>query len=482
MKTLTKLLIAGTAAVLAMATVSCKVEQSDTGAAVEVDTKVDVGAKVDVSADLDIDNLVRRSYQYVAMYNVNNKFAMKQEGWNTCVADTQLKDHTMREIARPNNDTLYISCLLDLRKDPVIIEMPDFDSKYVSLMITGYDHYVNVPMGTRLGDFDRPENLLLYSARTEGYSGEPVEGVDDIFEASGDFVSAVLRIMPHANDPERFQRIVAQMESVKHITLSEYLGGEPKPIDDIEFPAVGERDADIFENNLLEVMQFVFNHTTFDPQNELDQEVLAIYKPLGVIPGKAYDPARVTQIDGASVRKVSERIFAEEMARSTDPAFKDTGTFGLFLPKGQITLEALVNQSVMGPIGLPAVEAIYPAVTTTDGGVMNAQYDYVLRMSAEELPPFGPFWSATLYDMENGFFIPNDRKKYSVGENGGMQLNDDGGIEIYIAAEKPEGVPEENWLPIERKDEDIGIIMRVYEADLEKMKNWQAPLAEKLSE
>jgi hypothetical protein len=56
--------------------------------------------------DAEIDNLVRRSYQYVAMYNVNNKFALKQGGWNTVDADTKLKDHTMREIARPNNDTL----------------------------------------------------------------------------------------------------------------------------------------------------------------------------------------------------------------------------------------------------------------------------------------------------------------------------------------------------------------------------------------
>ena len=468
----TRLLIAGTTAMLAMATVSCKVEQDD--ANMQVSEKVDV--------DVDLENLVRRSYQYVAMYNVNNKFAMKHGGWNICDADTELKDHTMREIARPNNDTLYISCLLDLRKDPIILKMPDFDSKYVSLMITGYDHYVNVPMGTRLGDFDRPENLLIHTARTEGYNGAPVEGVDDVFEATGDFVSAVLRIMPHAKDPERFQRIVAQMETVKISTLSEYQGGEPKPIDDIEFPAVGERDADIFENNLLEVMQFVFNHTTFDPQDPLDREVLAAYEPLGIVPGQVFDPEQVTQIDGAKVRKISERIFAEEMARSTDPDFKETGTFGLFLPKGEITLEALVNQSVMGPIGLPAVEAIYPAITTTDGEVMNAQYDYVLRMTAEELPPFGPFWSATLYDMENGFFIPNDHKKYSVGENGGMQLNEDGGIEIYVAAEQPEGVPAENWLPIERKNENIGIVMRVYEADLDKMKTWEAPKAEKLSE
>ena len=197
MNVLTRLLIAGTTVVLAMATMSCKVEQDD--AAVETD--------VAESVDLDLDDLVRHSYQYVAMYNVNNKFAMTQGGWDTCVADTRLKDHTMRDIARPNNDTLYIACLIDLRKDAVILEMPDFDSKYVSLMITGYDHYVNVPMATRLGDFDKPENMLLFTARTEGYSGEPVEGLDRLFEASGDFVSAVLRIMPHANDSERFQRI-----------------------------------------------------------------------------------------------------------------------------------------------------------------------------------------------------------------------------------------------------------------------------------
>ncbi len=35
----------------------------------------------------------------------------------------------------------------------------------------------------------------------------------------------------------------------------------------------------------------------------------------------------------------------------------------------------------------------------------------------------------------------------SVGENAGMKLDEEGGIEIYVAAEKPKGVPEENWLP-----------------------------------
>ncbi len=430
-------------------------------------------------SDAEVENIVRRSYQYVAMYNVNNKFAMKQGGWNTVDADTRLKDHTMREIARPNNDTLYISCMLDLRKDPVILEMPAFDSKYVSLMITGYDHYVNVPMATRLGDFKKPEKMLLYTAGTQRYKGEPVEGIDRYFEATGDFVSAVLRIMPHANEPARFKRIVEQMQSVKITTLSEHRGGQAKPIDDIKFPPVGKADADVFEKNLLEVMQFVFNHTTFDPNDELDRALLAAYQPLGVVPGQAYDARRVATIDGKRFRKMAEQVQEAEFARSQDPAVGKEIGLSLFQPKGQIPLQALVLQSVVGPIGLPAAEAMYLPVVTEDGEPMNAQHDYVIRMTKDELPPAGAFWSLTLYDMKNGFFIPNDRKKYSVGENAGMKLNADGGIEIHVAAQKPDGVPEENWLPINRKDENLDIVLRVYVPDLERMRTWTPPRAEK---
>jgi hypothetical protein len=430
--------------------------------------------------DEQVENLVRRSYQYVAMYNVNNKFAMKHGGWNTVDADTQLKDHTMREIARPNNDTLYVSALLDLRKDPVIMEIPAIDSDYVSLMVTGYDHHVNIPMATRLGDFGKAEKILFYTERTEGYDGEPVEGVDRTFEASGDFISAVLRIMPHASDLERFQRIVEQMEQVDVDTLSEFRGKPAKPIDDIEFPAVGKRDTDTFGDNLLEVMQFVFNHTTFHADNELDQALLAAYEPLGVVPGQPYDATKVATIDGAKFREVSERVFAEEMARTLDEAFVAKQTVGKFEPKGETPLVLLVFQSVLGPIGMPAGEAVYFSVNPPDGKPLNAMHDYVIRMTAEELPPTDVFWSLTLYDLQNGFFIPNDRKKYSVGQNAGMKLDQDGGIAVYVAAEKPEGVPEENWLPINRKDEDMDIILRIYVPDLKSLETWEPPRAERI--
>ena len=48
----------------------------------------------------EMQNLVRRSYQYVAMYNVNNKFALDPAnptslgGWNRIRSQDQLLDHT----------------------------------------------------------------------------------------------------------------------------------------------------------------------------------------------------------------------------------------------------------------------------------------------------------------------------------------------------------------------------------------------------
>jgi hypothetical protein len=295
---------------------------------------------------------------------------------------------------------------------------------------------------------------------------------------TGDFVSAIFRVMPHANDKARFKKIVGQMQSVKLMTLSELQGKPTKEINDVTFPSVGKTDFDIFENNFLEVIQFVVNHSTFDSKDEVDTAFLAALKPLGVGPGLTFDPKNAVSMDGKKFRRIAEKVQKSEFALAMDPAVTAEHGTSLFKTKGQITEKLLLMQSVIGPIGLPATEAIYPPVVTADGQPMNAQHDYVILMTKDQLPPANAFWSMTLYDSANGFFIPNDRKKYSVGENGGMKLNADGGIDVYISAEKPESIPEENWLPINRKDENLDVILRIYMPDLEKYKTWTAPKAE----
>jgi hypothetical protein len=207
----------------------------------------------------------------------------------------------------------------------------------------------------------------------------------------------------------------------------------------------------------------------------MDQAVLAAYKPLGVAPGKEFDPAKVAKLDGAQFRRIADDVAKQALAAMTDKTVLARITPQMFMPKGRIDLETEVIQSVVGPIGVPGYVARYVAPTTADGQPMNAKHDYVLKMSRDELPPAKAFWSLTLYDLKNGFFIPNDRKKYSVGENAGFKLDEKGGIAIYISAKKPKDVPEENWLPINRKDLEMDAIIRIYEPGQKKMKTWEAP-------
>ena len=437
-------------------------------------------------SDADAENVVRRSLQYVALYDTllnftfNKKNPFASSGWNKTHYPQGLMDASVRAIPRPNNDTLYVLSMLDLRADPVVIHYPAFNSRFVSLETSAMDHYVEIPLATSKGDFKKPTTLLYYSARTEGYKGEVVQGVDKIMEMSGDFAIAFLRVMPEATDPAKFKANMAAISKVKLQTLSEFQGKPRKPADKTVFPPYGKA-ADTYAHHFLPVMQFVFNHTTFDPKNEMDQKALAALKSVGVEPGKQYDPAQVPEIDGKQLGKVFGEVAKKELAIWDDPKKAAPLLTKLFRPKGHMEIDEMVLQSVVGPIGQPADQAMYPGIATTDGKPMNAQHDYVIRMTKAELPPAIAFWSLTLYDLKEGFFIPNKEKKYSVGENAGMKLNALGGIEIYVAAKQPKGVPAENWLPITREDLELDVIMRVYQPDLKKMKTWKAPKAETVS-
>jgi hypothetical protein len=268
---------------------------------------------------------------------------------------------------------------------------------------------------------------------------------------------------------------MAAIQKVKLQTLSEFQGKPRKPADKTVFPPYGKA-GDTYANHFLPVMQFVFNYTSFDPKNEMDQKALAALRPLGVKPGKSYQASQHGEIDGEQLGKAFGEVAKQEMAIWNSP--KNPLLTKLFQPKGHMEIDAMVLQSVVGPIGQPADQAMYPGIATSDGKPMNAQYDYVIRMTKAELPPAIAFWSLTLYDEKEGFFIPNKEKKYSVGQNAGMKLNASGGIEIHVAAAQPKGVPAVNWLPITREDLELDLIMRVYQPDQKKMKTWTAPKAE----
>lgn len=432
-----------------------------------------VSAQDEISRS-EMKNLVERSYAYVALYNTISNFALNDKnpysthGWNKIYRPKGLVDHTVTAIAGPNNDTLYVISMLDLRAEPIVVSYPAFSSKYVSLETSSYDHYCDVPLATSKGDFREPATVLYYSEHSADYNGEAIAGIDLRHKMSGDFAAAFLRVMPQANDPELFKANMQAVQDVTIQTLSEFQGGQPKPVTPISPPAFSG-DKKVFTTNFLEVMQYVFNHSSFDPADEMDQATLATLAKVGVVPGKTFHADEMMELDYDLIAELVDEVAAEGTATANDYLYDK------FKSKGEMSLGAMVSQSVTGPVGLPATQAIYLQLEGANGEPMNALHDYKLEMTKENLPPAGAFWSVTLYDGEKFLFIPNDQRKYSIGENAGMKLNDAGGITIHIAAEKPDGVPAENWLPISRSDLPLNARLRVYVPDVEAMKVWTAP-------
>jgi hypothetical protein len=111
--------------------------------------------------------------------------------------------------------------------------------------------------------------------------------------------------MPEATDQAKFKADMAAISKVKHQTLSEFQGKTVKTAEQEKMLPYG-KDSDTFANNFQEVMQFVFNHTTFDPKNEMDQAALKALKAFGVEPGKQYNANSVPKIDSKQLAAVEE--------------------------------------------------------------------------------------------------------------------------------------------------------------------------------
>ncbi len=436
---------------------------------------------MDLNSDESLKELVTYTYPYVAGFNAISNLtkvpASAYEGvagWNKLDKKIEIADHRMTAVPRPNNDTLYLISTLDVREEPVIITYPKFDSNFIALEVSSFDHSINVPLATKNGDFQRETTVLFYSDLTKNYTDFDEDNYDAVVKLSGSLGTSFVRAMPHQVEPIRLEQNLSAIKNTTIQTYSEYHNVEAPKVASIKLPAFGT-DAIVYGGDLLGTMQFIVDHLSFENKNDIDKKMLSIVKRYGVEPNK--------QNEYAELNTEKVLIIMQELKRDIAIGYGKLSveeTLNLFKPNAESTIEELLTATVLGPLGLPAEFAVYPKITTEDGQNMNAMYDYKISMTIDELPPADAFWSFTVYDTENFLFIPNEQYKYSVGANAGMKLDENGGIAIYISAEKPEGVPAENWIPINRKEELLGVTLRMYEPNIEEYIHYTLPIIEKI--
>ncbi len=113
----------------------------------------------------------------------------------------------------------------------------------------------------------------------------------------------------------------------------------------------------------------------------------------------------------------------------------------------------------------------------SDGKLMDGTSTYQLRIPSDT--PANDFWSVIVYSMATKGFVEGvDRVGLSTPNVEGMQVNDDGSVDVYFAPMPPSGM-ESNWIPT---GEDFFLLFRLYgPGDALFDRSWVLPDVEKVN-
>jgi hypothetical protein len=95
-------------------------------------------------------------------------------------------------------------------------------------------------------------------------------------------------------------------------------------------------------------------------------------------------------------------------------------------------------------------EAIYfVGLTDDDGTLLDGDGSYRIDFASDELPEHlvNRFWSMTLYSVPDYHLVPNALDRHNLNSTMNFEYNSDGGLTLWLDANKPPNAPETNWLP-----------------------------------
>jgi hypothetical protein len=188
--------------------------------------------------------------------------------------------------------------------------------------------------------------------------------------------------------------------------------------------------------------------------------LLSLLKPLGIEPGKPFEPdARMKQI----LIEASDVAWAINQAISMAPRLKDVvyypGTqweFVLMLNPGLrdrywSDLEARINYYFQATMASPAMKEKHigegsqylRSARDSKGEWLNGSSQYRLHVPANM--PVREFWSVTVYDFETRSMVQNDTNVAAKSTYDKLTTNPDGSIDLYFGPTAPAG-KESNWV------------------------------------
>jgi len=408
-------------------------------------------------------------YGYPLVYDLDEVAGFVQGGghlpvaapWNTFGYARDLLGPETKFVS-PNNDTLYVMAMCDVRDNPVTLEVPATGSRYYVLQFV--DAWTNnfAYVGRRATGTDAGRFLLVAA----GHDGEVPDGVTVIEAPTGVF-TIVGRVQ--VDGPDDLAAVRALQDEFRLISHDPTVVPAGVPVAD---PSVAD-DLRWWETFRVQLAAF--------PPPAGDAEFFATCERLGLTDERTpyADPSpelRALLIEAErSGRETIDALMAggsnlvngwREAAHFFDYNldFFEVGTIDA--PEWKIAdrATAYATRAVAARAGLwgnHGYEADYLITfVDADGAQLNGAHTYELRL--ETPPPVDAFWSLTMYDTPDFFLVENPIDRYSIGDRTpGLVTAEDGSITLLLQAGSPGADLEGNWLPTPAGD--FRPIMRLYQ-------------------
>ncbi len=346
---------------------------------------------------------------------------------------TDVVSPEFQSVPCPNRDVLYGFGLMDLTNEPVIIQVPDFGTRFWLYQIG--DHRME-SIGEVGSQYHTPAGFVMVVG--PNWQGDIPQQATQVIRSTTNLAYVLPRVLVSTEDVKLDQQLQTALSQIAIYPLSKFSGQlKRKDWSRVRwYPAIGrstrERNKlvrpETFFSDLERVLGELPATAAEEPLVELARNVLAwseVDNERQAWLGELADQFETETIQPMfELSHAGQRLPGHWISLSNGAAFGDDYWTRTAVAKSN----PFVNREQ---------EAKYFYLEhAADGQRLHGQQAYVVRIPASQLPPADGFWSLTLYNAEHQFHA-NAAQRYSVGNSSQLKYNPDGSLTIHIQPNEP---------------------------------------------